>query len=118
MLSAYIPLLIFAAVIRGLGATLPAGSFNLGPQKPHRSKLRTYESGIIPEQPARQRLSVRFYLTAMLFVVFDIEVIFLYPWAVVSKNIGLMGLVAMVGFIAVLLVGYLYAWQKGALEWD
>ena len=78
----------------------------------------TYESGITPFTDARQKFTIRYYIIAMLFLIFDIEAVFLYPWAVAYNAIGLYGFVEMVIFIAILLVGYLYAWKKGALEWE
>ena len=90
----------------------------LGPHRPTAEKLSTYESGMEPIRSARERFSVKFYMVAVLFILFDIEVVFLYPWAVSFKELGLQGYISMVVFILVLLVGYLYIWRKGALEWD
>jgi NADH-quinone oxidoreductase subunit A len=89
----------------------------LGPNRPTASKLTPYESGMPPIGPAQQRYTVRYYIVAMLFVVFDIEAVFLYPWAIAFDAIGLYGLVEMLLFIVLLVVGYLYAWRKGALDW-
>jgi NADH-quinone oxidoreductase subunit A len=114
----YFPILIFILV---------AGAFAIGsllvgtlmrPHRPYREKQSPYESGAQPFSDARVPFPLRYYIIAMLFVIFDIEVIFLYPWAVVYRQIGLFGLVEMILFIAILLVGYFYAWEKGALEWD
>lgn len=100
-----------AVVIVLLGAVL-------GPSKPTERKLQSYESGMVPVGDAMQRLPIRFYLVATLFIVFDIEVIFLYPFALVFRQLALFGLVEMAVFLLILLVGYIYIVQKGALEWD
>ncbi len=114
----YLPVLIFAMIAFGFGAvTILAGNL-LRPRRPYTDKLYPYESGMHPTTDARQRFPLRYYMVAMLFVVFDIEVVFLYPWAVTFNQLGLFALVEMVIFLAVLLVGYVYAWRKGALEWD
>jgi NADH-quinone oxidoreductase subunit A len=100
-------------------ALIAIGMGNLfGPKKPSASKSMPYESGITPYGEATRRLPVRFYLIAVLFILFDIEVIFFLPWAVVFRQLGLFGLIEMVIFIVILLVGYVYAWKKGALEWE
>lgn len=90
----------------------------IGPRRPNDEKLSTYESGMEPVKTARERFSVKFYLVAMLFIVFDIEIVFMYPWAVKFKELGLFGFVEMLIFISILLVGFLYIWRKGALKWD
>jgi NADH-quinone oxidoreductase subunit A len=114
----YLPVAIFLI----LGAVFAAGMLIVGwfvrPKRPYPEKLITYESGITPFMDAHQKFSIRYYLIAMLFLIFDIEAVFLYPWAVAYNKIGLYGLVEMVIFIAILLVGYFYAWKKGALEWE
>jgi NADH-quinone oxidoreductase subunit A len=89
-----------------------------GPRNPNPEKSSPYESGMRPYGPGRRRVPVHFYLIAMLFILFDIETVFLLPWAVVIRQLGLFGLIEMVIFIAVLLVGFAYAWRKGALEWE
>ncbi len=89
-----------------------------GPKKKTNRKSMPYESGMNPYGPGTRRMPVRFYLIAVLFILFDIEVVFFLPWAVVFRQLGLFGLVEMVIFIVILLVGYLYAWKKGALEWE
>ena len=88
-----------------------------GPNKPTPAKLTPYESGMPPIGPAQQRYTVRYYIVAMLFVVFDIEAVFLYPWAIAYDAIGLYGLIEMILFIVLLVVGYVYAWRKGAFDW-
>lgn len=119
----YLPVALFLLVGLAFGVgTLVVGSvisrLALRPRTAYREKLMAYESGMDPFSDARIPFPLRYYLTAMLFVVFDIEAIFLYPWAVVFKQIGLFGMVEMALFILILLVGYVYAWRKGALEWD
>lgn len=114
----YLPILIFTAIAAVFGfAQLFVASF-IRPHDPYREKLRPYESGVEPFSDARIPFPMRYYVITMLFVIFDIEAVFLYPWAVVFKQIGLYALVEMVLFIAILVVGYVYAWKKGALEWE
>ena len=114
----YLPVLIFSliAAVFGLGQLLVFSL--LRPAHPYREKLLPYESGVQPFSDARIPFPMRYYVIAMLFVIFDIEAVFLYPWAVVFKSIGLYALVEMILFIVILLVGYVYAWEKGALEWE
>ncbi len=90
----------------------------LGPRNANAAKLTTYECGVEPVKTARERFPVRFYLVAMLFIVFDIEAVFLYPWALLFRELGLFGLIEMAVFLMVLVVGLIYAWRKGALEWE
>jgi len=104
------------AMLVGLGG-LVAGWF-VRPSRPYAEKLAPYESGNIPVGEPRQRFSMHFYIIAMLFLVFDVEAVFLYPWAVVFDSIGLFAYAEMVLFIVILFVGYLYAWEKGAFTWD
>jgi len=113
----YIPIgiLIFLAFVFGL--VLVNVNRWLGPKKPSDEKLSTYESGMEPVKSARERFSVKFYMVAMLFIVFDIEIVFMYPWAVKFRELGLSGFLEMIVFIGVLLVGYLYILKKGALRW-
>ena len=89
-----------------------------GPRKPSEAKSIPYESGIVPIGEGKRRMPVRFYLIAVLFILFDIEVVFFLPWAIVFRQLGVFGLVEMFIFIVILLVGYVYAWKKGALEWE
>ena len=114
----FLPVAIFLL----LGAVVSVGMLVAGwfirPRNPYREKLLTYESGITPFMDAHQKFSIRYYIIAMLFLIFDIEAVFLYPWAVAYNQIGLYGFVEMVIFIIILLVGYFYAWKKGALEWE
>ena len=108
---------IFISICIGNALLLGNISKLLGPNRPTANKLTPYESGMPPIGPAQQRYTVRYYLVAMLFVVFDIEAVFLYPWAIAFDAIGLYGLIEMLLFIVLLVVGYLYAWRKGALDW-
>ena len=114
----YLPIVIFIAIAIAFGGvTILLGNV-LRPSRKYKAKLTTYESGSIPFSDARIPFPLRYYLIAMIFVIFDIEAVFLYPWAVVYGDLKLVGFVEMVLFIGVLLVGYFYAWKKGALEWD
>ncbi len=122
MLIDYLPILLlglFAVLFAGINLAL---THILGPKRPTRAKLSVYESGVQPVGDARQRFTIRFDLIAMLFIIFDIEVVFLYPWAVVfrkfSETSGLFILVEMLVFIGILFLGYIYAWKKGGLTWD
>jgi len=118
MPSEYLPILIFlmAATAFGIGALLLGSIFRL--KRPYAEKLMPYESGTPPVGEPHYRFSVKFYIVAMLFVVFDVEAIFLYPWAIVFDKIGLYAFIEMVIFIVILLVGYIYAWKKEAFIWD
>ena len=118
MVEDYIP--IFLMLACGGAFALMMGKINeiIGPRRDSDEKVSTYESGMEPVKSARERFSVKFYMVAMLFILFDIEVVFLYPWAVSFRQLGTPGFVTMFVFIAVLLVGYYYILRKGALEWD
>ena len=118
MLSDYAPLVIYTVIVIGVVAALITLSYVLGPRKPYRSKLLPYESGIVPQTPARQRMSVGFYLTAMLFIIFDVEAVFFYPWAVVLRQLRWYGVIEMLVFIGILLVALAHIWRKGGLEWE
>jgi NADH-quinone oxidoreductase subunit A len=117
-LSRYFPILLFVGIAMAFGVVTLVLSYAVQPKYPEAEKLSAYECGSEPFSDARMPFPVRYYIFAMLFVIFDIEVIFLYPWAVVFGQIGLFGLVEMLIFIALFLVAYVYAWRKGALEWD
>ncbi len=118
MLESYVPLLIFVLIVLGLLGALVTLSFVLGPNKPYKAKLAPYESGVIPDTPAHRRMSVRFYLTAMLFIIFDVEAVFFYPWAVLLRQLKWFGLIEMGVFMGILLVALAHIWRKGGLEWD
>jgi NADH-quinone oxidoreductase subunit A len=118
VLAAYVPLLIFAVIIVGVVGALVALSFVTGPSKPYKAKLIPYESGIVPTSPARRRLSVRFYLTAMLFIIFDVEAIFFYPWAVILHQLRWYGVIEMGVFMLILVVALAHIWRKGGLDWE
>ena len=122
-ISDYIPLLILLVVAVLLAGTLVGLSWILGPKKPSAAKLAPYECGVTPVGSARERFPVKFYLIAMLFIVFDIETVFLYPWAVTftrwnSHALQVFSLFEMIVFIIILFVGYIYVWKKGAFEWE
>jgi NADH-quinone oxidoreductase subunit A len=117
MLNGYIPVLIMLAVVTAFGVLVVTLSRLVGKRQDSSEKLMAYECGNIPEGNARQRFPIKFYIIAMLFIVFDIEAMFLYPWAVIYRSLKLFGLIEMVVFIAILLIGFLYVWKKGALEW-
>jgi NADH-quinone oxidoreductase subunit A len=118
LLESYVPLLIFVLIVLGLIGALVTLSFVLGPSRPSKRKLTTYESGIIPDTPAQRRISVRFYLTAMLFIIFDVEAIFFYPWAVILRQLKWFGLIEMLVFMGILLVALAHIWRKGGLDWE
>jgi NADH-quinone oxidoreductase subunit A len=117
-LTRYFPIMLFIGVALGFGVAVLLLSYLVQPKYPEPEKLSTYECGSEPFSDARMPFPVRYYIFAMLFVIFDIEVIFLYPWAVVFSKIELIGLIEMLVFIGLFLVAYVYAWRKGALEWD
>ena len=114
----FLPVIVFLLAGIAVGVGMLVASRILRPRNPYPEKLITYESGITPFTDAHQKFSIRYYIIAMLFLIFDIEAVFLYPWAVAYNAIGLYGFVEMVIFIAILLVGYVYAWKKGALVWE
>jgi len=114
----YLPILVFIGIAITFGAMSLLIGWVVRPSRPYRAKLAPYESGSPLFQDARVQFPMRYYIIAMLFVIFDIEIVFLFPWAVAFKKLGLVGLIEMVVFIAILVVGFWYAWKKGALEWD
>ncbi len=118
LLQAYLPLIIFFGVAAGLGAIILIAPFLVAPSNPDAEKVSTYECGFPAFDDARMRFDVRFYLVAILFIIFDLEVAFLFPWAVAFDDAGLFGYWAMMIFLAILTVGFIYEWRKGALEWD
>jgi NADH-quinone oxidoreductase subunit A len=118
MLAEYLPILIFLAVAGALGVLLLTLGFLLSPRRPDPEKLSAYECGFEAFEDSRMKFDVRYYLVAILFIVFDLEIAFLFPWAVALDSIGIVGLAAMGVFLLVLVVGFIYEWKKGALEWD
>jgi NADH-quinone oxidoreductase subunit A len=118
MLRAYIPILLFVLIATGFAIFTLVFSRLVHAGKANPVKLQPYECGIEPESDARDRYSIRYYLIAMLFVIFEVETIFMFPWAVALDQLALFGLIEMLVFLLVLIVGYLYAWRKGALEWQ
>ena len=118
MLESYVPILILLAISLVNAVGMVVASHFLGPLRPTSSKDAPYESGITPLGSTRERFSVKFYLVAILFIVFDLETVFLIPWGVAFRGLGLFGFVEMLIFIGVLLVGLAYVWKKGALQWD
>jgi NADH-quinone oxidoreductase subunit A len=118
MLQEYLPILVLLVLATLLAGLVVLIGHLFGPRRPTLRKSQPYESGMRPIGPGARRMPVRFYLVAVLFILFDIEVVFFLPWAVVFNKLGLFGLVEMLIFIVVLLVGYVYAWKKGALEWE
>ncbi len=118
MLAGYLPILIFLAVAGALGLLLLVLGFVIAPRKPDPEKLSAYECGFEAFEDSRMKFDVRYYLVAILFIVFDLEIAFLFPWAVALDSIGIVALAAMGVFLLVLVVGFVYEWKKGALEWD
>ncbi|MFN3386624.1 MAG: NADH-quinone oxidoreductase subunit A [Candidatus Thermochlorobacter sp.] len=118
MIEAYLPIFAMISLAVTAGIALSALGIAIGPKRKTAQKLTTYESGIEPVGTGKQRISVKYYLVAMLFIVFDIEVVFMYPWATSFRELGLAGFIPMLTFALLLLAGYLYIVKKGALEWD
>ncbi len=118
MISEYLPLFILLVVAVVVALIAIGLGVLFGPRRPTKVKSEPYESGMIPYGPGRQRISVRYYLVAVLFILFDIEVIFFLPWAVAFRQAGMSGFIVMFVFAIILEVAFLYAWKKGALEWD
>ena len=119
MLENYIPVLIFLSVGLFVGIIMiTLGGFILAPRNPNEAKNSPYECGFSAFEDARLKCDVRFYLVAILFIIFDLEIAFLFPWAIVLEDIGLFGIVAMGIFLGVLVIGFIYEWKKGALEWE
>jgi NADH-quinone oxidoreductase subunit A len=114
----YLPILIFLAIAIGLAALMVVASMLVARQKPDTEKLSAYECGFNAFEDSRGRFDVRFYLVAILFIIFDLEVAFLFPWAVSLGNVGVFGFWSMMFFLFILTVGFIYEWKKGALEWE
>ena len=117
-LSEYLPILIFLGIATGLAVAALGASFIIARQRPDPEKISAYECGFDAFDDARGQFDVRFYLVAILFIIFDLEIAFLFPWAVAFGDIGLFGFWSMMFFLAVLTIGFAYEWKKGALEWD
>ncbi|MGV6816774.1 MAG: NADH-quinone oxidoreductase subunit A [Thiotrichales bacterium] len=118
MLEQYLPIFIFIVIGFVVGAVAMGAGFVIGPHRPDAAKNSPYECGFEAFEDARMKFDVRYYLVAILFIIFDLEIAFLFPWAVVLDKIGLFGLVAMAVFLGILIVGFIYEWRKGALEWE
>lgn len=114
----YVPIVMFMVVALAFGLVSLLAGWLVRPSRPYKAKLIPYESGSPLFQDARVQFPMRYYIIAMLFVIFDIEVVFMIPWAVAFRKLGIVGLVEMFVFLAILIVGFWYAWKKGALEWD
>jgi NADH-quinone oxidoreductase subunit A len=118
VLAEYWPVLLFIAVAAGMGVVLVTLGLLVGPRRPESEKLSPYECGFEAFEDARMQFDVRYYLLAILFIIFDLEIAFLFPWAVVFKQIGLIALIEMGLFLLLLVIGFAYVWKKGALEWE
>jgi len=118
LLAEYLPILIFLGIAVGLSVVIVAASYILARQRPDSEKVSAYECGFEAFDDARSQFDVRFYLVAILFIIFDLEVAFLFPWAVALGDIGVFGFWSMMIFLGILTVGFVYEWKKGALEWE
>ncbi len=118
ILSEYLPILIFLGIAAVIAALAVGASYVIAPQRPNPEKLSPYECGFEAFGDARRKFDVRFYLVAILFIIFDLEVAFLYPWAVSFSGIGMLGFWSMMVFLGLLTVGFIYEWKKGALDWE
>jgi NADH-quinone oxidoreductase subunit A len=118
LLANYFPILVFLVIAGVIGLAMVTASLLLAKQKPYAEKLSAYECGFEAFDDARRRFDVRFYLVSILFIIFDLEVAFLFPWAIGLADIGVFGFLSMMGFLAVLTVGFIYEWNKGALDWE
>jgi len=118
VLTNYVPVLVYLCVATGIGLILLGIGFLVGRGDKYAEKLSAYECGFEAFEDSRMKFDVRYYLVAILFIVFDLEIAFLFPWAVTLDEIGVTGILAMGVFLAILVVGFLYEWKKGALEWD
>ncbi len=118
LLADYFPILVFIGIAAVIAIAMVGGSLLAARQKPYAEKLSAYECGFEAFDDARRRFDVRFYLVAILFIIFDLEVAFLFPWAVSLSEIGIFGFVSMLVFLGVLTIGFVYEWNKGALDWE
>ena len=118
MLREYLPILIFIGLATAMAIAALAASYIVARQRPDPEKVSAYECGFDPFDDARGQFDVRFYLVAILFIIFDLEIAFLFPWAVSLSEIGIFGFCSMMGFLGILTIGFIYEWKKGALEWE
>lgn len=118
LLVQYLPILVFLAIATVIAGAMIAASLVVGKQKPDAQKLSAYECGFEAFEDARSKFDVRFYLVSILFIIFDLEVAFLFPWAVALGDIGMFGFWSMMVFLGILTIGFIYEWKKGALEWE
>ena len=118
MLLEYLPILIFLGIATGMACAIVLASLIIARQNPDSEKVSAYECGFEAFDDARRKFDVRFYLVAILFIIFDLEIAFLFPWAITLGEIGLFGFWSMVVFLGILTVGFIYEWKKGALEWE
>ena len=117
-LKDYLSIIIFLFIALGLSCAFVVVNYILSPKKPDPEKLSAYECGFEPFQDSRMEFDVRFYLVAILFIIFDLEIAFLFPWAISLGKIGMFGFVSMMIFLSILTIGFIYEWKKGALEWE
>ncbi len=118
MIENYLPIGIIIAIAIVFGLVMTRVNEWFGPKRPSEEKMTTYESGMEPVRTAHERFSVKFFLIAVFFIIFDIEIVFLYPWAVNFRSLGMFGFIEMLVFLGILLIGFYYIWKKGALKWD
>ena len=118
LVASYFPVLVFIVIACVISGAIVAGSLVAAPARPDSEELSAYECGIEPFDDARRRFDVRYYLVAILFIIFDLEVAYLFPWAVSLGHLGALGFLSMMGFLAVLTVGFIYEWKKSAREWE
>ena len=118
MLGEYLPILLFLIVSTGLGLVLLVAGWLLGPKRPDAEKLSPYECGFEAFGDSRMKFDVRYYLVAILFILFDLEIAFLFPWAIANSAVGMVGFVTVMIFLTILTVGFIYEWKKGALDWE
>ncbi len=117
-LEQYFPVLLFIVVATAMGVALLVAGRVLGPHKPYAEKLSPYESGFEPFDDSRMRIDIRYYLIAILFIMFDLEIAFLFPWAMANDAVGIVGFWTVMVFLGILVVGFVYEWKKGALDWE
>lgn len=118
MLENYLPILVFLVLGLAFGVGPLVAGFIIGPHRPYSEKNSPYECGFEAFEDSRMKFDVRYYLVAILFIIFDLEIAFMFPWGVVLDDIGMFGFISMVIFLAILVIGFIYEWKKGALEWE